>query len=47
MMNENVEQPKTEKPAATNEHAGFYFSSFLKITDTESNEVIVQVRGEK
>jgi hypothetical protein len=44
-MNEKAEQPKTEKPA--NEHAGFYFTSFLKITDTKTNEVVIQVRGEK
>lgn len=28
------------------EHGGFYFSSFLKITDPETKEVLVQTRGD-
>ena len=50
-MNENVEENKQElgrkvpekKP---NEVGGFYFSSSLKITDPNTNEVLVQMRGD-
>jgi hypothetical protein len=49
-MNENVNEkhqqeqnPAEKKP---NEHSGFYFSSFLKITDPETNEVLVEQRGD-
>jgi hypothetical protein len=47
-MNEKLEENKTpEKPAAKpNELGGFYFSSSLKITDPETNEVLVQMRGD-
>jgi hypothetical protein len=29
-----------------NENAGFYFSSFLKITDPETGQVLVQARAD-
>ena len=37
-------QPKSaQKP---NEHAGFYFSTFVKIIDPNTKEVLVQTRGD-
>jgi hypothetical protein len=47
-MNEKSENTaKTEeKPTKPNEQGGFYFSSFLKITDPETKEILVQVRGD-
>lgn len=49
-MNENINEkpqqdrnPVEKKP---NEQSGFYFSSFLKITDPETNEVLVEQRGD-
>lgn len=36
--------PKDNKKP--NENAGFYFSSFLKITDPNTQEVLVQMRGD-
>lgn len=38
---------KQEPDTPVNELGGFYFSSFLKITDPNTNEVFVQVRGDK
>lgn len=41
---ENLSDSKAEvKP---NESGGFYFSSFLKITDPNTKEVLVQTRGD-
>lgn len=37
---------KTEKSAKPNESSGIYFSSSIKITDPNTNEVLVQVRGD-
>jgi hypothetical protein len=45
-MNGENEQKVEETTEKTNEHAGFYFSSFIKITDPETNEVIVEMRGD-
>lgn len=49
-MNENSDKkPQQEqKPAVRtpDEQSGFYFSSFLKITDPETNEVLVEQRGD-
>lgn len=49
-MNENVNEKtqQVQKPAEKkpNEQSGFYFSSFLKITDPETNEVLVEQRGD-
>lgn len=37
----------TEKnESKPNEQGGFYFSSFLKITDPDTKEILVQVRGD-
>jgi hypothetical protein len=42
--NQNTQDSKAEvKP---NESGGFYFSSFLKITDPNTKEVLVQTRGD-
>jgi hypothetical protein len=49
-MNEKVEennQKQLEKPGVKpNEHGGFYFSSSVKITDPDTKEVLVQMRGD-
>ena len=37
---------KKEKSAKPNESRGIYFSSSIKITDPNTNEVLVQVRGD-
>ena len=36
----------TETVRKPNENGGFYFSSFLKITDPNTKEVLVQKRGD-
>jgi len=45
---ENYKEPeKTEDIGPTpDESGGFYFSSFLKITDPNTKEVLVQTRGD-
>jgi hypothetical protein len=48
-MNNNQENKIEDTPevgAKPNETGGFYFSSFLKITDPETKEVLVQTRGD-
>ena len=49
-MNNNIEENKTkpvqEHSPKPNEHGGFYFSSFLKISDPNSKQVLVQTRGD-
>ena len=40
---ESLRQEPEKKP---NETGGFYFSSFLKITDPNTKEVLVQTRGD-
>ena len=49
-MNENLENLKQEQPEKPgpkpNEHGGFYFSSIVKITDPNSKEILVQMRGD-
>jgi hypothetical protein len=51
-MENNKSQTVDKKPnqlspeRKPNEHGGFYFSSFLKITDPNTNEVLVQKRGD-
>jgi len=49
-MNENKEedkQNKSENPGPKpNEQVGFYFSSGIKITDPNTKEVLVQMRGD-
>jgi hypothetical protein len=39
-----VEQPEDSAPV--NEQGGFYFSSAIKIHDPETQEVLVQMRGD-
>jgi hypothetical protein len=49
-MNEKAETSKSETPEKLgpkpNEIGGFYFSSFLKITDPNTKEILVQTRGD-
>jgi len=50
-MNEKMEKNKENSPAERqeskpNEHGGFYFSSSIKITDPNTKEVLVQIRGD-
>jgi hypothetical protein len=49
-MNEKVEESKSETPEKPgpkpNETGGFYFSSFLKISDPNTKEILVQTRGD-
>lgn len=40
---QNNEKNTDKKP---NEHGGFYFSSFVKIFDPNTNKIIVQKRGD-
>lgn len=48
-MDNTTDSPKTppidvaKKP---NESAGFYFSSFVKIVDSDTGEILVQTRGD-
>lgn len=51
MQEKNDQQPpKTEQQPQPerkpNEHAGFHFSSALKITDPDTGEVLVQMRAD-
>jgi len=44
---ENKEEKKLEKPEPkVNELGGFYFSSHLRISDPNTKEVFVQIRGD-
>jgi hypothetical protein len=48
-MNRTTEEQKPANIAPEkkpNETGGFYFSSFLKITDPNTKEVLVQTRGD-
>ena len=48
-MNDNEEnkaKPAQEYGPKPEEHGGFYFSSHLKITDPNTQEVLVQTRGD-
>lgn len=40
---ENAPQVPEKKP---DESGGFYFSSFVKITDPETGEILAQTRGD-
>lgn len=42
----NTDEKKPLKEAKPNEVGGFYFSSHVKITDPETNEVLVNTRGD-
>jgi len=46
MSDNKVEKQKT-KEIKPNENGGFYFSSSVKITDPETKEILVHVRGDK
>lgn len=47
-MNEKqkIDEKKPEIEPKTDEKAGFYFSSAIKITDPETKEVLLQIRGD-
>ena len=48
-MNENTDQnqeKQTELEKKPNETGGFYFSSSIKIFDPETQEILVQKRGD-
>ena len=46
-IEDNTEQYTTERPGPKpNEIGGFYFSSSIKITDPNTNEILVQKRGD-
>jgi hypothetical protein len=47
-MNEKVQESnEPERPGPKpNEHGGFYFSSTVKITDPNTKEILVQMRGD-
>ena len=46
-LEEEINQNQTEKPGPKpNEQVGFYFSSGIKITDPNTKEVLVQMRGD-
>ena len=50
MINKEMNDNKSEKPEPKevkhNEDSGIYFSSSLKITDPNTEEVLVQMRGD-
>lgn len=45
---ENIKEPQLTEEIGPqpDESGGFYFSSFLKITDPNTNEVLVETRGD-
>lgn len=43
---ENKEIKTKNQETKPNEHGGFYFSSFLKIFDPKTKEILVQKRGD-
>jgi len=45
-MNDNKSEKSEPKEVKPNENSGIYFSSSLKITDPDTKEVLVQVRGD-
>ena len=48
-MNEKEENKQVQQEKASqkpNEQVGFYFSSGIKITDPNTQEVLVQMRGD-
>jgi hypothetical protein len=44
--NENKEKEQKTQENKPNEHGGFYFSSFVKIFDPNTNKILVQKRGD-
>lgn len=45
-LSKPFEQPSQNVDKQPNENGGFYFSSFLKISDPNTKEVLVQKRGD-
>lgn len=45
MQTQQQPENKTPEPSL-NETGGFYFSSSIKITDPETQEVLVEMRGD-
>lgn len=50
-MNQNTENPanqqqESENNQPVNENAGFYLSTMIKITDPNTKEVLVHMRGD-
>ena len=45
-MNDNKSENPEPKEVKSNEDSGIYFSSSLKITDPNTEEVLVQMRGD-
>ena len=45
-MNNNKSENSATKEVKPNEDSGIYFSSSLKITDPDTKEVLVQMRGD-
>ena len=41
--NEGTEKSQEKRP---NETGGYYFSSMVKISDPETKEILVQIRGD-
>jgi hypothetical protein len=47
MNSQTQQQPENKAPeAGLNETGGFYFSSSIKISDPETQEVLVEMRGD-
>lgn len=45
-MNTSIPNKQENKPPKPNEQGGVYFSSFVKITDPNTKEILVQKRGD-
>ena len=45
-MEENKETQQKQPETKPNESGGFYFSSYFKISDPNTGEVLVQQRGD-
>ena len=45
-MNDKPEEVKTEQNPPVNEVGGFYFSTAIKIFDPDTDEILVQQRGD-
>lgn len=41
-----LDSERTERESKPNETGGFYFSSHVKLTDPNTNEVLLQQRGD-
>jgi hypothetical protein len=47
MDDKQIEQPAQSEEKPVNEKGGFYFSSLVKIHDPNTQEVILQIRGDE